>query len=123
MSVTREFRVVLTDESGGKSPTEYCELECEATYELGPVAEVEIARVAVYYGAEMVEIGSGAVAWPAVMAGAEDALAEHEDEIWGELMHDAMESDFPGSGITQAHHDAVRDYFAVPDRPITLAAE
>lgn len=123
MSVTREFRAYLTDESDGKTPTEYCELECEATFELGPAADVEIAHVAVYYGTEMIEIGSGAVAWPAVMAGAEDALAEDEGEILGELLREAMESDFPGSDIPQAHHDAVRDYFAVPDRPITLAAE
>jgi len=128
MCVTRDFKTTIYKLTGMRDA--YDELDCEATFEPGPCGEAEIVQVAVYFGSDLVTLESGDLLWPAVMDAAEQLLVQKTTadrirvlEIEDDLMRDLRDGDFPGSGITTGQHAAAREYFAVADRPITLAAE
>lgn len=73
MSITHEFVLTLYDETDRSAdPVPYLTLECQARYDIGPNG-VEVSAVYIWNG-EMVEIGSCAVLWHAVMDAAENQL-------------------------------------------------
>lgn len=128
MAVTRDFRTVLYKTTGMRDA--YNELDCVAVFEAGPSGEAEIVQVATYYGSELIVLESGDLLWRDVMDAAEQLLVQRTiadrirvSEIEADLMNDLRDCDWRGGGLTIGQRDAVRHYFAVPDRPITLAAE
>lgn len=126
MSVTHEFVLTLYDETDRSAePKPYLTLDCQARYDLGPNG-VEVSAVYVWNG-EMVEIGSSAAIWHAVMDEAENQLSPKHVDRHGRStlaqIEEAIAEDYGSENDPDmcAFESAwLRERQATYDTPITL---